>query len=502
MAKKTVRAGGFVAMNSGEIRNCYSLLQMNLKGDYIGGFASDNTGTISKSYSYSNLKKLTAGFSCTGEGNTEDACYFFHNEEEDSDRVTSLPDHTKGQRVKELEKEEDLQEMGFDTETVWWYSGEKVPLKFYPENWFYDVRESERYARYPEENIISISTADELFQLAEKINAGDPELAAAYIQLTEDIDLGGKEWIPIGHERTRAFKGLFDGYGHTISNFIIKNKEIENKGFFGILAGEVYNLSIDCRIQKASCSGGIAAQNENGIIGCCGAIVEIKGSEGMLGGLVGLNTGEVFSSYAAGRISAFVVPWFWWAWAPLASVAVVITLAALDGVTPTVSETTIFPPPTYDEDQIPAGDNLKPNAIGNFVSFQFEQAIDVSLDTGRCRFNFLNPGNSNHDIVVQLHFTDAQAIRVMGSTGRSAEEQAEIESDPSYDPETYRTIIAESNAIRPGYQLVDLKLVKHANGATIAPGSYNAMVYLVFYDIKTHNRAMMESQLPVVIEVH
>lgn len=63
-------------------------------------------------------------------------------------------------------------------------------------------------------------------------------------------------------------------------------------------------------------------------------------------------------------------------------------------------------------------------------------------------------------------------------------------------------MLAESGAIRPGYQLKDLRLIEQPNGAAIPPGDYNAMVYLVFYDVKTNNRAMLESQLPVVISVH
>lgn len=45
-------------------------------------------------------------------------------------------------------------------------------------------------------------------------------------------------------------------------------------------------------------------------------------------------------------------------------------------------------------------------------------------------------------------------------------------------------------------------MVTHDNGATLPAGKYNAMVYLVFYDTETNNRAMLESQLPVVITVH
>ena len=162
-----------------------------------------------------------------------------------------------------------------------------------------------------------------------------------------------------------------------------------------------------------------------------------------------------------------------------------------------------FAPVPYDPDQDPIpGETIEPNADGNFASFQFEEHIDVDLATGLCKFGFKNPGNSNHNIVIQLQFTDEQAIRIMGSTGRSEEDQKKLDDNPDYDPAVNRMIIAESGAIQIGYQLENLRLVEQPNGAAIPPGEYNAIVYLMFYDIETNERAMLESQLPVVISVH
>ncbi len=507
VAKQNIRAGGFAAVNSGEISNCYTIVSLGAKGKNVGGFVGENSGNISKSFSYNSLNGLTAGFSGGGKGKDEDACYFFHAEKENSKKVTKYPDSEKGQRIQEIREIEDIQSLGYDVTKIWTYDSDKKQIQFQIDNWYYDIRKSVKWrtslAETGEEpRAVSIKDADQLFALAEKINAGDKALAAAYIKLENDIDLDGREWIPIGIERTGAFTGLFDGEGHTIRNLSMKDKDVENKGFFGFLKGEVFNVSIECHIKKAKgYAGGIAAHNEGGTIGCCGAIVEIQGKEGNLGGLVGRNSGNIFHSYVAGRVKAIIIPWIWGI--PIVGAVVIVAVLSNlpDGILPTGNNLPQFAPPAYDEDQVPIGDALTPNAEGNFVSFQFEQDIKVDLATGLCKFNFLNPGNSNHDVVVQLHFTDAQAVRVLGSTGRSAEAQAELEATPGYDPETYRTVIAESKAIRPGYQLSDLRLVVHENGAKLPAGSYNAMVYLIFYDIVTHNRAMLESQLPVVITV-
>ncbi|MEG1461260.1 MAG: hypothetical protein RSC51_07790 [Oscillospiraceae bacterium] len=520
MPKKTGRLGGFAAQNSGKIENCYSVVRMDTKGLTAGGFAGENTGVISKSYSHCKIKGLTGGFCGDGGGETEESCYFFHEEKEGSKKIQNLCDSIRGQRLKEIKTDEDVTDLGFDLETIWEHQDGKAPLRFITENWLYNVKQSEGFRRYlteapnpPNEfessggtavahrtqvQVTVVTTADDLWELARLINEGDRALASAYIRLEDDISLGGKEWIPIGRDRTCAFTGIFDGGGHTIKNFVIKDKKTENKGFFGFIkGGEVYNLSVDCHMKGGTCSGGIAAQNEDGIIGCCAAIIEVAGKNGSFGGLVGRNTGTIFQSYTAGRIFFILIPW--WLGLPVLGLLLLLifVLPNLSGILPT------FAPVPYDEDQIPIpNEDIAPNTDGNFVSFQFEQKIDVSLATGACTFAFKNPGNSNHNIVVQLQFTDAQAVRVMGSTGRTAKEQKKLAANPDYDPETYRTVIAESGSIRPGYQLEDLQLTRQPNGARIPPGDYNAMVYLVFYDIGTNNRAMLESQLPVVISVN
>lgn len=530
MSRKNMRLGGFAAQNTGEIDNCYSVLHIAAKKEKaVGGFVGENSGKIRKSYSYCKINKLGGGFSGQETSKQNEDCYFLHSEREGSKKLSRLWDSDRGQRLKELEETENLAELGLDTEEIWELSDKKAPIQFIPEKWMVDVEEiiaaggDKEFHRRSEavlsdgedffhrggvilekaaEEIppaLEIKTAAELLDFAEKINDGDQSLANAYVKITEDIDLSGKEWRPIGSDRMNAFKGIFDGGGHTIRNFVIKDKKIENKGFFGFLRGCVYNLTVDAYIKGGLCSGGIAAQNLGGVIRCCAAIIELKGKAGNMGGLVGCNHGIISQSYAAGKIILIIIPF----WRGLPGLALLLLVpVAVEYFPGDFFDVDVFAPVPYDEDAVPTpGETISPNTDSNFVSFQFEQEITVSLETGLCAFSFKNPGNSNHDIVVQLHFTDAQAKRVMGSTGRNAEEQARLESAGSYDPETYRTVIAQSGAIPPGYQLADLRLTAHENGATLPPGDYNAIVYLIFYDIDTHNRAMLESQLPVVISV-
>ena len=72
----------------------------------------------------------------------------------------------------------------------------------------------------------TISTAAGLAGLAKLVNDGTDNFSGKIIKLAADIDLGGKEWTPIGKSGA-VFTGVFDGGEYTISNLYI-NKEFAN----------------------------------------------------------------------------------------------------------------------------------------------------------------------------------------------------------------------------------------------------------------------------------
>lgn len=506
MAKQSCRAGGFTAQNNGTIINCYSAVRLKPGKCESGGFTALNTGSIENSFSCGPLGNLVGGFSGKGKEHTKNA-WFFVKGDIKNHKVKKRTDAEYCKSLDENQKLEVFAQMGYDMENVWALSRNKaVPMGFIPDCWSYDVAHSPRYGKLADRKPIEIGTAAELFELAKRINEGDTTLSGLYIRLSADIDLKGKEWTPIGGESGNDFTGLFDGCGHTVKNFVIKDKRITHKGFFGLLRGEVYNLSVECKIKGTNgYIGGIAARCEStGIIGCCSAAVELRGKTGAIGGLCGYNAGLIFHSCSVGiirRSAAFMI-WFllMWTGALAAGGAVV----AVNVLLPMQNSQTFAPVP-YDEYIVPIEDEnveeLSDPTDSNFVSFQFEQKIDVSLSSSECAFNFKNPSNSNKNIVVQLQFTDEEAIAVMGSTGRTQEEQEKLDKNSAYDPAMYRMVLAESGAIPPGYQLSDLRLVQQPNGAKLPAGQYNAIVYLIFYDTQTNERAMLDSQLPVVINV-
>lgn len=68
------------------------------------------------------------------------------------------------------------------------------------------------------ETTIYITTAQQLKQLADEVNAGDSKSGKTYL-LANDIDLSGLNWVPIGYyidwnnSNNKPFSGVFDGRG-------------------------------------------------------------------------------------------------------------------------------------------------------------------------------------------------------------------------------------------------------------------------------------------------
>ena len=98
------------------------------------------------------------------------------------------------------------------------------------------------------------------------------------LYLTNDIDLDGIEWTPIGDYRFSAnrFCGTFDGQNHTISNFKITKKTDKNDsnkssyGFFGNLEGTVKNLTIaNAKVSSYAYTAALVGRFNNGLIENC-----------------------------------------------------------------------------------------------------------------------------------------------------------------------------------------------------------------------------------------
>lgn len=102
-----------------------------------------------------------------------------------------------------------------------------------------------------------IANIDQLKSLAERIEMGSVERKANrpyancnYV-LTTDLDAGNLGWTPIGY--TNAFKGVFNGAGHSITGTFKMNGYVEGYGgLFGrIEGGTIQNLTLKGNITPA-----------------------------------------------------------------------------------------------------------------------------------------------------------------------------------------------------------------------------------------------------------
>ena len=183
-----------------------------------------------------------------------------------------------------------------------------------------------------------IATGAQLAYLGENVKSGTygEKYANTYFELTEDIDLGGKEWAPIGEtaadlimggQKYYVFSGNFDGNGHTIKNLTIGTEASPYSGdvcgLFGATSGTIEdvvleNVSIDYVGGKYSSAysfrmaGALVGYSMGDIVDCTVIGLDMKaGSEGgyvafnSIGGLVGIQDGEATISHsrASGKIA-------------------------------------------------------------------------------------------------------------------------------------------------------------------------------------------------------
>jgi hypothetical protein len=103
---------------------------------------------------------------------------------------------------------------------------------------------------------IEISSKDDLIAMRDAVNNDPAYSVGKEFSLTTDIDLGGMEWEPIGYteftsESTvsdfsdTAFRGIFNGNGHTVSNFKITDSTVSTPALFSIVyGGVIYDLNV------------------------------------------------------------------------------------------------------------------------------------------------------------------------------------------------------------------------------------------------------------------
>ena len=138
-----------------------------------------------------------------------------------------------------------------------------------------------------------ISSAGELANLAKMVSGGET-YESTYFELTADIDLGGKEWTPIGTKDSQ-FAGKLFGSGNTISNLTVGGGD--NRGLFAYSSGEIKDVYLEkIDITTTMNAGGVCAFNSGTIEGCgvlSGTIICSNPNGGQLGGICMENSGTI-----------------------------------------------------------------------------------------------------------------------------------------------------------------------------------------------------------------
>lgn len=159
-----------------------------------------------------------------------------------------------------------------------------------------------------------ISSAGDLAYLAKKVNSQTSAPSFEYYKLTENIDLGYNEWVPIGiyGNEYQYFSGSIDGNGFMISNLYITNTNEGKIGLFGYVKNaDIRNLAVKGSIEGISSTssgmniGGLIGVAEHSVLnGLSSKYLTISALNGSsvysyVGGLFGTVTGGIVENCTA-----------------------------------------------------------------------------------------------------------------------------------------------------------------------------------------------------------
>lgn len=196
----------------------------------------------------------------------------------------------------------------------------------------------------PQSNVLSISSADELFDFAQRVKNGETKLDA---ELVADIDLTGKLWTPIATNFQKSYEGYFKGNKHTITGLTITEEHVKKvfdltdedinysyplglfsylgddgiitgvilkdvsiqtpnihsvAGIAGVNEGTITTCTVSGKLAGNREVAGIAASTYNAISGCEN-YADIKGSS-QVGGIAGTAMKHIMSCKNYGKIEA------------------------------------------------------------------------------------------------------------------------------------------------------------------------------------------------------
>ena len=180
----------------------------------------------------------------------------------------------------------------------------------------------------------TVTSAEGLKNIAELVN--EEWKLGINITLTDNIDLTGIDWTPIGKDDNKAYTGTFDGGDHTITgltvtgsdeyaglfgyigkdggtvkNVVLENVQITSDyqygyvgGVAGYSRGNIENCSVSGSVSSRCTAGGVVGQQFGGSITLCGSLATVKGT-GEVGGVAGKtdNSATLTACYATGNVT-------------------------------------------------------------------------------------------------------------------------------------------------------------------------------------------------------
>jgi len=170
------------------------------------------------------------------------------------------------------------------------------------------------------DNPYQIATSGQLALLQKYVNEEEAGYESAFYKVTADINLAGRNWIPIGsgdgsnlstREYRRIFTGDFNGNNHSITNF---NCVVENDfnttiaGLFGIFMGSSEKQIYDVKLEGSVVATGKCSTPSTVVAGGLIGLVPLDGiisGCSFKGSVKSLAENDLLSTTTAGGIVGF-----------------------------------------------------------------------------------------------------------------------------------------------------------------------------------------------------
>ncbi len=123
------------------------------------------------------------------------------------------------------------------------------------------------YTLSGDENTLTVHTAAGFGWVAARVNDGEDSYRDKTVTLDRDIDLSGRQWVPVGSE-TAPFEGAFNGEMHSISGL-----EVAGDGQDGDIAlAGLFGYTLDALLERVFITDGtLTAEGDNILAGAlCG----------------------------------------------------------------------------------------------------------------------------------------------------------------------------------------------------------------------------------------